>query len=226
MSEFKWGPVIKASYVLVPCEVLAAACASAALLGVSLSKTFSIIFGILLIIFTIVFAFTAWKTADDKFMRICSAIAAVLMPIAAIGCFIVDKEFIKTSHPAAKSPLYMFIAAALLIDFTINIIQLINVCSFASIKDRLLSNNRQITALFVLNLVLGLALGLTFGLLDVEDEDTIGSRMAIVTGVFAAVGLLCGFGFAVFNERETQKLQKIGLDPLAPQGVVQHYDEM
>lgn len=226
MADFKWGPALRAAYILGPCEAIACACSAASLLGVSLSEIFSIIFCVLLVLFAGILAYIAWKTTDDRFMRILAACGAVLMPVAAVGCIVVDNDFVKASHPAAKSPLYMLIASALLVNFAINIVQLINACSWGGIKDRLLSNNRQIAALFIVNVVLGLVLGLVFGLLDVEDENESTKKMVWVTALFTGLGLITGIIFAFFNEKSTQKLQRIGLDPLAPQGVVQHYDEM
>ena len=226
LKDLKWSYIFRAAALLAPCEAIATSCTSACLLGVSLSKVFSIIFCVLLIIFAVVFGIIAWKSNEDRFMRIASAIGAVLMPIAGIGCIIVDVEFIKVQSPAYKSPLYMVIAAAVLINFAINTIQLINCCSWGNIKDRLLSNNKEVTWLLVTNVVLGLVLGLVFGLLDVEDESSASSLMTTVTIIFLFVGLLAGFGFAFFNEYQTQKLQNIGLDPLAAGQVIQHYDEM
>ena len=77
-----------------------------------------------------------------------------------------------------------------------------------------------------MNIAIGLALGLTFGLLDLEDEASTSSKMTVVTIIFAFVGLIAGILFSYFNEKQTQKIQNIGLDPLASGQVVQHYDEM
>lgn len=226
MPEFKWDHVFRAALLLAPCEALATSCTSACLLGVSLSKVFSIIFCILLIVFAVVFGFIAYKSSEDRFMRVTSAIGAIIMPFASIGCIVVDKDFVHTQSKGVKSPLYMFIAAAVIINFTINIIQLINSCSWGNIKDRLLSNHKEVTWLIVMNIVIGLALGLTFGLLDLEDEASTSSKMTVVTIIFAFVGLIAGILFSYFNEKQTQKIQNIGLDPLATGQVVQHYDEM
>ena len=226
MTEFRWGPVFRAALLIAPCEAIASSCTSACLLGVSLSKLFSIIFCVLLIIFAFVFGYVAWKTTEDRFIRVASAIGSILMPIAGIACIVVDAEFVKMQNPAYKSPLYMLISAAVIINFTINIIQLINSCGWGGIKDRLLSNNKQVTFLLVMNVILGLALGLTFGLLDVEDADQASSLMTTVTITFMFIGLVLGILYSVYNECKTQKIQNIGLDPLASGQIVQQYDEM
>ena len=159
-------------------------------------------------------------------MRITSAVGAVIMPFASLGCIVVDKDFVHTQSQIVKCPLYMFIAAAIIINFTINIINIINSCSWGNIKDRLLSNNDQVKWLIIMNISLGVVLGLTFGLLDVEDSSKTSSKMTVVTIIFAFIGLVSGIIFAYINEKQTQKIQNIGLDPLATSQNNQKYDEM
>lgn len=226
-QTLKWGPIFRASTLLVPCEAVALGCTSACLLGVSLSKIFSIIFCVLLILFAIVFGIMAWKTTENKFIRIAAFCGAVIMPFAGIACIVVDVDFVKVQNALVKTPLYMLIAIGIIIDFGVNIIQLINVCSWGGIKDRLLSNNVEVTVLILMNVFLGLVLGLTFGLLDVEDASQASSKMTIVTLVYIFAGAIGGFLFCIYNEYRVQKMQKIGLDPLVNnQQQITSYDKM
>ena len=211
---------------MAPAEAIAASCTSACLLGVSLSEVFSLVFCILLIAFSVVFGFIAWKSNEDKFMRISSGIGAVLMPIAGIGCLVVDVDFVHFQSPLAKTPLYMLIASAILINFSINIIQIINCCPWGNLKDRLLSNTKQVSYLFIMNIVLGLILGFTFGILDVEDATSTSTKMTNISIIFIFVGLVFGFIFSLISEINTQKIQSIGLDPLQQNQTNTQYDKM
>jgi len=214
-APIQWGPIIRAGILMGPAEAIAASCTSACLLGISLSKVFSLVFCVLLIAFAVVFGFIAWKSGEDRFMRVASGIGAVLMPIAGIGCIVVDTEFVHLQSSLAKTPLYVVIASAILINFSINIIQVINCCPWGNLKDRLLSNNKQVSYLFIMNIVLGVLLGLVFGLLDVEDASATSSKMTTVSIIFIFVGLIFGILFSIFSEINTQRIQSIGLDPLA-----------
>jgi uncharacterized membrane protein len=218
-----WVPILRAAVLVGALDGISSACTSASLLGVSVNDTFSIVFCILLCSFAIVFGFVAYKAHDDRFMRVTAAIAAVLMPIAGASCIVVDEDFVKDSHPADKTPLYMFLAVAVMINFTINIIQIINLMHNWNIRDRLLTNKKQIGILIAVNVAIGMALGITFGLTEPEVHGVPKSRMTIVTFVFFFVGFLCGCVFGGLNDRATQRLENIGMKP---DRNASKYDEM
>lgn len=216
-SGVDWIPAARAMAVVGLFEGFANACTSAALLGISLSKAFSVIFCVALLIFTVIFGFLAWKSTDDKFMRISSIIGAVIMPIAGLCCIFVNENFTHFNNPASKTPLYMIVAVAIMINFAINAIQFINSLSCWNIQDRLLTNNNQVLFLMLMNIVLGVVIGLIFGLMEPEVDDK-ADRMTTVAVVMLFIGLLGGAGFGFYNEVATQKMEGIGLDPSAPQG--------
>ena len=223
-SNLDWPPIIKAILIFSFFEAFASGCTSACLLGISTSDGFSICFCILLFIFAIVFIFIALRSKEDRFMRILSIFGAVLMPIAALSCIFVNEDFIIKNSSATKAPLYIAVACSIYINFAINANLLINLCSFSNIKDRLLTNNYQIVIFYLLNFILGIILGIVFGLLRVEDRDAPVSKMVYVTVSFIFVGFFCGCGYGFFNEYETQKLQRTGLDPTILSSTP--YDEM
>lgn len=225
IKDIDWSPVLRALFILGPAEAISCACTAACLLGVSVSSIFAIIFCVLLVIFAVVFGILAWKSADDTFMRYSAIVGAVLMPIAALSCVLVCGAVVKYSNDKAKTPFYMAIGAAIMINFTINIIQIINCCKWANIKDRLLTNNNQVLFLIILNIVTGLFLGLIFGLIQIADSDEDNKPMTIVTVCFLFIGFLFGGLFALYNEWQTQKMQRIGLDPAAP-SLTTEYDKM
>ncbi|OHT08439.1 hypothetical protein TRFO_23034 [Tritrichomonas foetus] len=225
MNPLDWPPIFKAMGVLGAAEGVSASVTAACLLGVSINNAFSITICVLLFIFAFVFGYVAYKSSDDKFMRVCSIVGTVLMPIAAISCILVDENFVATTHSAVKTPLYMILAIGILVNFTINIIQIIRICSLSNLKDRLLTNNNQVTYLFLMNVGVALILGLIFGLLKVEDRVVPTDQMLIVAIVFLFVGIIAGCIFAFFNEKETQKMQSIGLDPTSSMTATD-YDKM
>jgi hypothetical protein len=104
----------------------------------------------------------------------------------------------------------MFIAAAIMINFVINIIQLVKCLSYYKIKDRLLMTPTQVNIFLILNLLAGLVLGLIFGLIDPEDSDAHLTKMTTTTIVFLFVGIIIGAGFGFYNEDQTQKIQLPG----------------
>ena len=213
----------KAMAIFGAFEGFACACSATCLLGISLSLVFAILFTILLLLFTVAFAILAWKSQDDRFMKICAIIGAVVMPIAAVCCICVDDSVVKFSadKAEAKTPLYMVVAVAMMINFSINIIQLVKVMSCSDMKNRLLTNNRQIVSVLVMNIVLGLCVGLTFGLLKPEVEERT-KRMTIVAVSFLFIGIFVGALYGLYNEWATQKMEGIGIDPVR-QG---DYDKM
>ena len=223
-DNLDWPPVLKAMLIFSISEALASGCTSACLLGVSVSDPFSIFFCILLLIFMILFIIVAYRSTEDKFMRICAILGAILMPIGSVSCILVDEDFIIRNSSSAKAPLYIAIACSIYINFAIDIMIIINFFTCSNIKDRLLTNNNQIVILYILNFVLGVILGAVFGLLRVEDRDAPVSKMASVTFSFIVIGVLVGCGYGFFNEYETQKLQRTGLDPTAFAN--SPYDEM
>jgi len=210
----EWPPIIRACVLLGVCDGISSVCTSACLLGIAINDIFSILFCVLLCLFAVVFGVLAWRSVNDPLMRCYSLAGAVIMPAAGISAILVDPDFVKSKHPAAKSPLFMLLAVGILLNFSINIIQLINFSKCFQIKDRLLTSNRQVTALLVLNIVLGLILGLIFGLLDPEggdDKKVPKGKMTTTTIIFLFIGILTGAGFGFYNEYETQGQQNAGL---------------
>lgn len=220
----QWVPAAKAMALFGFLEAFACSCTAACLLGISLNRTFAILFCVLMFIFAVAFGLLAWKSADDRFMRILAIAGAVLMPIAAICCLCVDESIIsfRASNAAAKTPLYMIVAVAVMVDFAINIIQLVKFIPCSDMKHRLLTNNHQILAILLINVLLGLADGLTFGLMKPEvDERT--QKMTIVAVVFLFIGLAVGCLWGLYNEVATQRVQSLGIDPALP---TTEYDRM
>jgi hypothetical protein len=227
MPGYDSGAIARACVLLAVCEGVSTVCTSACLLGISINDIFSILFCVLLCLFAVIFAILAWKSVNDPIMRCYSIAGAVLMPAAGVSCVLVDFNFIASRHPAEKSPLFMLIAAGILVNFSINMIQLIKFASCFNFKDRLLTSNKQVTVLLVLNIVLGLVLGLIFGLVDPEgNEDTVPykNKMTNVTVVFLFVGLVSGAAFGFFNEHETQTIQNSGLKQALAADI--QYDQM
>lgn len=206
-----WPPILRAAIILALFEGFLTAITSACLLGVSTNDLLSIIVCIIFILFAILYGFIAYKSKDDKFIRVCSIVNVILMPIAGIACILVDENFVTESKPVIKTPLYMIISVGLLINLSIDIILIINSCKFKNIKDRLFTNNNQVTYFVLINIFIGFALGLTFGLLKVEVSQVPTKKMLIVTFAFLFVGIVTGAIFGFFNEKETQKC--IALDP-------------
>jgi uncharacterized protein YacL len=207
MEGLDWSPALRAMGLFGLAEGITTSCTSAVCLGIALNEAFSILFCVLLCLFAIVFAVLAWKSSEDPLMRIYSIVGAVLMPIAGVCCIIVDEDFVKTQHPASKAPAFMFIAAAVVINFVINIIQVVKCLTCYQIKDRLLTTPMQVNIFLVLNLIAGLILGLVFGFIDPEDEGSHRSKMTITTVVFLFVGIIIGAGFGFYNEDQTQQIQ-------------------
>lgn len=206
-----WPPILRAAIILALFEGFSTAITSACLLGVSTNDLLSIIVCIVFILFAILYGFIAYKSKDDKFIRVCSIVNVILMPIAGIACILVDENFVTESKSVIKTPLYMIISVGLLINLSIDIILIINSCKFKNIKDRLFTNNNQVTYFVLINIFIGFALGLTFGLLKVEVSQVPTTKMLIVTFAFLFVGIVTGAIFGFFNEKETQKC--IVLDP-------------
>lgn len=222
LSELQWKPVLNGCFIVVPFEAIAAACTSACLLGVSVSDLFSILFCVLLFIFAVVFGVLIYVCRDDAFMRKCSIGGVILMPIAAISCVITN--FAHISPESAKTPFFMFVGPGILMNFVIILIQILNFIKWADIKNRLLTNNNQVVVLITMNILMGALLGLIFGLLDAENNIN-QNKMTAVSISFLFVGAIAGFLFVFYNEFQTQKLQKSGLDPAAP-SLTAEYEKM
>ena len=220
----QWVPAAKAMALFGLLEAFGCSCTAACLLGISLNRIFAILFCVLMFVFAIAFGVLAWKSGEDRFMRILAIGGAVLMPIAAICCLCVDESIIsfRSSNAAAKTPLYMIVAVAVMIDFAINIIQLVKCLPCSDMKNRLLTNNHQILAILLINIVLGLADGLAFGLMKPEVDDRT-EKMTIVAIIFLFIGLIVGALWGLYNEVATQKVQSLGIDPALP---TTEYDRM
>jgi drug/metabolite transporter (DMT)-like permease len=159
-------------------------------------------------------------------MRFYAICGAILMPMSGVAALFVDNEFLSNAHWAAKCPLFMLLAAGIFVNFTINIIQIINCSACYQFKDRLLTTRTQVTALLGVNVALGFVLGLVFGLLDPEDEDRHRGNMTTVVIVFLFVGILGGVGFACFNEFQTQKVVDSALTKPLTSVDASGYDQM
>ena len=219
-------PILTAMLIMGFAEGFSGSVTSACLLGITVNEAFSIVVCVLLGLFAFVFGYVAYRSSDDRFMRICAIIGTVLMPIAAVSAILVDDNVISEQHEAVKIPFYMILAIGILVNFTINIIMIVHSFKWFSIKDRLLTNNNQVIYLFLVNLGMGVVLGLVYGLLPVDSRnDAPTDKMVIVTVVFFFIGFIAGAIFAFFNERETQKMQRIGLDPTASLGA-HDYDKI
>jgi hypothetical protein len=221
-----WAAFARAAVLVATCEGISSSCTSACLLGIAINEIFSILFCVLLGIFAIIFAVIAWKSASDQLMRYYSIAGAILMPLAGIAALFVDNDFLLTNHWAAKCPLFMLLAAGIFVNFTINIIQIINCSSCYHFKDRLLTTRTQVTALLGLNVALGVVLGLVFGLLDPEDEDAHRGNMTTVVIIFLFVGIAGGVGFGCFNEYQTQNAIETSLTKPLTSVDASAYDQM
>lgn len=211
MISLDWPSTLRAMLVLAFFEGFSTTITSACLLGVSINDILSIIVCVVMFLFAILYGFIAYKSKDDKFIRVCAIVNVILMPIAGIACILVDDDFVIESKSVIKTPLYMIISVGLLINLSIDTILIINSCKCGNIKDRLFTNNNQVTYFVLTNILVGFALGLSFGLLKVEVAKVPTSKMFIVSVVFLLVGIIVGSIFAFFNEKETQKC--IALDP-------------
>ena len=161
-------PILTAILIMGFAEGFSWSVTSACLLGITINEAFSIVVCVLLGLFAFVFGYVAYRSSDDRFMRICAIIGTVLMPIAAVSAILVDDNVISEQHEAVKIPFYMILAIGILVNFTINIIMIVHSFKWFSIKDRLLTNNNQVIYLFLVNLGMGVVLGLVYGLLPVD----------------------------------------------------------
>lgn len=211
MIPIDWPSTLRAMVILALFEGFSTTITSACLLGVSINDILSIIVCVIMFLFAILYGFIAYKSKDDKFIRVCSIVNVILMPIAGIACILVDDDFVIDSKAVIKTPLYMIISVGLLINLSIDIILIINSCRIGNIKDRLFTNNNQVTYFVLINIFIGFALGLAFGLLKVEVQSVPTNKMLIVSIVFLFVGIIAGSIFGFLNEKETQKC--IALDP-------------
>jgi hypothetical protein len=209
MQGIDWHPTLRAMALFAVSEGIATSCSAAVCLGISLNELFSILFCVLLCLFAIVFAVIAWKASEDRLMRIYAIGGAILMPIAGACCIIIDEDFVTNAHPARKTPAFMFVATGIIINFVINIIQLVKCLRCYQMGNRLLTNPTQVNILLIANIVMGFALGLIFGLIDPEGEGPDVAvpqwKMTVTTVIFLFVGLIVGAGFGFYNEDQTQQ---------------------
>lgn len=211
MISLEWPSVIKAMLVLALFEGFSTTFTSACLLLVSINDIISIIVCVIMFLFAILYGFIAYRSKNNKFIRVCAFVNVILMPISGIACILVDDDFVIESSVVIKTPLYMIISVGLLINLSLDTILIIHRCKCGNFWNRLFTNNNQITFFVLINIVVGFGLGLAFGILKVEVAHVPTNRMIVVSIVFLFVGIIVGAIFGFYNEKETQKC--IALDP-------------
>lgn len=194
-------------------EGFSTAITSSILLLISINDVISIILCIFLFILAFVFAFIAYKAGPDVYRKVCATVGSVLMLLSAVSSILVDEDFINEYTSSLKSPLYAILSVAIFVSFTIDIVEFVRLLKCSNYKDRLLTNNMQVTYLFLINVIIGLILGFMFGFLDIEDKVDYKMVMSIITVSSLFVGIVVGCCFAFYNEKETQTLEQFGLSP-------------
>jgi hypothetical protein len=153
-----------------------------ALLEISLSRMFSILFGLSLLLLGSVIIWRVVSSDNEKpasRIRTATLAFSAVVVLAGVSCFLVEKDFIRGLPAAAKVPLYSLVGTALAFAMTFSIVELANqgVFSCACLgaggggHDKpVVGTPAQIYVILGSALLCGLVFGVVFGALDVEDD--------------------------------------------------------
>lgn len=191
------------------------------LVEVSLSKFFSMYFGILFIAVGIIifWRLNANSTEDVENRKHQLMALSTLIIISGTLCFFLDKSWLFSLSAFSKVPLYSMLGISIAFALTFSLIDLINyLIGFiqGSITRPLIESKAQVYLILVFTITMGAIFGFIFGLLDVEDESSHHIRLALMKAenycfpIGAVLGGISGFGNEVFRQQtEAYKMENV-----------------
>ncbi|GAW83531.1 hypothetical protein, conserved [Plasmodium gonderi] len=191
------------------------------LVEVSLSKFFSMYFGILFIVVGIIifWRLNANVIEEAENRRNQLMILAGLIVFSGILCLFFERSWLFSLSPLSKVPIYCVLGISISFALTFSLIDLINyLIGFiqGSITRPLIESVAQVYLILLFTITMGGIFGFIFGLLDVEDESSHHIRLALMKAenccfpLGAILGGLAGFGNEVFRQQsEAYKIENV-----------------
>ena len=221
-TRLVWGSVV--GFLL---GALVAVVVGNALVEISVSAVFSIIFGVVLIILGSIIIWRAWS-ADESTPPLSKLLVtsfAVLVFLSGIFCFVLERDWVTTLTPASKVPMYLMLGISLCFAVSYSLVDLLNqgcfscgcVSSYGDSRP-IITSPAQVYLILTVAMAMGAMFGLIFGLLDVEDEPYPQHRFAEQQIISIPIGAVLGAVVGFLNQKLRQDAYGSDFDPLSNRG--------
>ncbi|KAL3912003.1 MAG: hypothetical protein SGPRY_008486, partial [Prymnesium sp.] len=144
-----------------------------ALIEISLSPFFSVLFGLVLLLLG---SLMTWRKlsepSEPSLSRLLVLGFSTLVFLSGCACFLLEKHWFKRITPKVKVPMYMMLGISLCFAISFTTVDLLNLlsdrCGASSIP--LITSSGQILIVLLGAVTMGAAFGLLFGFMEVEDD--------------------------------------------------------
>lgn len=172
-----------------------------ALIEISLTPIFAVLFGfVLLLLGTLMIARRLWERHDAGCTRVLVLAFSVLVLVAGVSCFLLEKDWFKTIPPRAKVPMYVSLGVSLCFSISFTCVDLLNAYydrhSYDLRSRALVQTPQQVAVVLAGAVANGAAFGLMFGLMDVEDAP---QRLRQEERLSAPIGIVLGGAVGAIN---------------------------
>eukprot|EP00743_Colponemidia_sp_Colp-15_P002609 GILK01002826.1.p1 GENE.GILK01002826.1~~GILK01002826.1.p1 ORF type:complete len:244 (+),score=18.59 GILK01002826.1:61-792(+) len=193
------------------------------LVEISLNPYFATYFGI---VFLVVGGVILWRVqwADHQFevSRIKKPFLlafAIMVMLSGALCFVLEKNWFVGLSSVSKIPLYALLGISVCFALTFSIVDLLNyfmgLCQPVHVKP-LVESTSQVYLVLTTAVSMGAIFGFIFGLMDIEDQDMLHLRSALLTEqrYCYPIGLLVGGLSGTINEYLRSGPSAQGYDPV------------
>eukprot|EP00163_Fabomonas_tropica_P018959 TRINITY_DN3336_c0_g1_i1.p1 TRINITY_DN3336_c0_g1~~TRINITY_DN3336_c0_g1_i1.p1 ORF type:complete len:233 (-),score=29.23 TRINITY_DN3336_c0_g1_i1:183-881(-) len=197
-----------------------------ALVEISLSRLFAVLFGIALCLLGGVIIWRVLSSEDQPSnrTRVVTLVFAIMVLVSGIFCFFVEKDFFVNVRPGFKVPLYAVIGTSLAFAMTFSTVELINqgvfscsCCASNYDPKPIIGTPLQIYIVLGASLIMGLIFGFIFGTLDVEDDNRARTKLAEDRDFTIPLGAIVG-GIVGFVNQWLRSQHEYAFDPLSNRG--------
>mmetsp|Transcript_38735 Transcript_38735/g.95313 ORF Transcript_38735/g.95313 Transcript_38735/m.95313 type:complete len:232 (+) Transcript_38735:182-877(+) len=175
----------------------------AALFEIGESAIFACIFGTCLVIIGGTILWRVKPQRGDKMTRwrMMVMVFSGGVLVSGLFCFLLKKDWLVSLSPDVKLPMYSMLGTSLCFALTFSVVDILNNTSSCAAQAPhnnvpMVQSSKQVYVVLISSLFMGFLFGLSFGLIDVEDDTRLHTRLdydqAVNTAIGAVVGALMG----------------------------------